>query len=45
MLLYDKNVPLVEYKKKNYNKVPRMPWITKSILKSITNEKQVVLSI
>ena len=40
MLLYDENVPLVLYKKKNYNKVPRMPWITKSILRSITKKNK-----
>ena len=42
MLLYDENVPLVVYtcKKKNYNKVPRMPWITKSILRSITKKNK-----
>ena len=39
-LLYGENVPLVEYKKKNYNKVPRMPWITKSILRSITKKNK-----
>ena len=41
--LYNLYIPICIPLRSNYKKVPRLPWVTKSLLKCINRKKQIVL--
>ena len=47
LLLYNKCIPLCQSTGKNRKKIPKMPWITNSLLRSINkrsiNKKKIIL--